>query len=90
MWDGADAFPKLSPTLIGFRDPPHSARLGGLRQSIPARLFVEPLGFQSVLGQTRRVLDRVVSQTISLAIETLEFGDLGYERAPRRSLGRRE
>ncbi len=27
MWGGADAFPKLSPTLLGFRDQPCRARL---------------------------------------------------------------
>ena len=64
------------------------ARFGGLRQSIPARLFVEPLGFQSMPSQTRGVFDRVIRETIRLPLEALEFGDVGGERGLRRSLGR--
>ena len=81
-WGGAHAFPKFSPTLLGFAKAPPRALFRGLRQSISARLFVEPLGFQSVLGETRRVLDRVVSQTIRLAIEALEFGGVRRRTRP--------
>ena len=44
-WTNADLLPKLPPTLLCFRERRRRARFGGLRQSVPARLFVEPLGF---------------------------------------------
>ena len=86
----ADLLPKLPPTLLCFRERRRRARFGGLRQSIPARLFVEPLGFQSMPSQTRGVFNRVIRQTIRLPLEALEFGDVGGERGLRRSLGRPE
>ena len=86
----ADLFPKLPPTLLRFCERRRRARFGGLRQSVPARLFVEPLGFQSMLSQTRGVFNRVIRQTIRLPLEALEFGDVGGERSLRRSLGRPE
>src|SRR6202050_227430 len=89
-WSGADMFPKFSPTMLGSCEQPCRARFRGLREGVSARLFVEPLGFQSWLGQARGVLNRLVSQTIRLPIQALEFGDVSDERGLRRSLRRPE
>ena len=86
----AEVFPEFAPSPLGFCERRCRARLGGLRQSVPARLFVEPLGFQSMLSQTRSVFDRVVSQTIRLPVEALKFGDVSDQRSMRRSFGRSE
>ena len=82
--------PKHPPILLCFRKRRRRTRFGGLRQSVPARLLVEPLGFQSMPGQTRGAFNRVICQAIRLPLEALEFGDMAGERGLWRSLGRLE
>jgi len=79
-WTDADLSPKLPPTLICFpRTSRRRARFGGLRQSIPARLFVEPLGFPvDAQPDAAASFNRVIRQTIRLPLETLEFGRRGW------------
>ena len=82
--------PKLAPTLLRFCKQPCRARFCGLRQSVLARLFVEPLGFEPVFGQPRGVFDRIVRQKIRVSVEALEFRDVAPERGLRRSFLRAE